>query len=774
MIRRRQRNPGIFVAVAISSFLALVLFRDLLVPGHIHADFSLGGDTFRHLVIWASAKNSIANGFWPFWVPELANGFPLWASFQWGLASPAFLLFVLLPVELAHTASAVLHLVLAGSGIYCLSQRLSVGRSGGLIALVSYSFSSFFVGRIAVGHIFLVWPMAWVPWSLWALDRAIVRPTGARVAVAAIFLCAALTAGHVHMAIYVYLLIVVWTIGRLWWEWGAGNANRIGLLRRTATSSCGVLLLGTGLAAIQWLPFLELLSASQGVPMTELDLRAASMPLEGLWNFLLPHVRGLRSESNFFGAKLYHETLCASSAAVVWLALLGTFPYSRKWGGVLAGLVIIGLILGLGTQTPLYELIRSVIPFLQNSRTPGRVLACVLLAISLLAARGHRSLEWRIKRGQSVLPAVSVGAVLLCLVLAGALHVRSLAASRLPVALVDPVVVRSALGASIPLALLLGSLLWSASGKRVDWWRWSVVTVLALSALVEEGRRLQAIPTDALYATPPDAVAKQKPHRFRIFDGTRFTNAPIFGLQATGFHSVTMLESQPYRAFWGGLTKPRARIANVRYFHFQDRKVAAAPAHGGGKWQQTQAEPLPRAKLYWRTEVIPETAKALEAIDRGAISIRDTLLLHERVGDGGFSDQEGGGRDRGEEAASDVEFVTYQPGRIELRVTNPLDGWLYLAEKFAPGWQARLDGEPVRMRRAFVAFEALRVPAGTHEITLVYQPLSIRIGALVSAASGVAILALLLISRRRRGTTAVREAPSDLAYAPHDGARTWD
>jgi len=126
------------------------------------------------------------------------------------------------------------------------------------------------------------------------------------------------------------------------------------------------------------------------LPMTELDLRAASMPLEGLWNFLLPHVRGLRSESNFFGAKLYHETLCASSAAVVWLALLGTFPYSRKWGGVLAGLVIIGLILGLGTQTPLYEPIRSVIPFLQNSRTPGRVLACVLLAISLLAARGHR------------------------------------------------------------------------------------------------------------------------------------------------------------------------------------------------------------------------------------------------------------------------------------------------------------------------------------------------------------------------------------------------
>ncbi len=56
--------------------------------------------------------------------------------------------------------------------------------------------------------------------------------------------------------------------------------------------------------------------------MTDLDLRMASMPPEGLWSLLLPHVQGLRSESNFFGYTLYHEYLCASSAAVIWLALL--------------------------------------------------------------------------------------------------------------------------------------------------------------------------------------------------------------------------------------------------------------------------------------------------------------------------------------------------------------------------------------------------------------------------------------------------------------------
>jgi hypothetical protein len=277
-----------------------------------------------------------------------------------------------------------------------------------------------------------------------------------------------------------------------------------------------------------------------------------------------------------------------------------------------------------------------------------------------------------------------------------------------------------------------------------------VVIVLALSALVEEGRRLQAIPADALYVTPPDAIARQEPHRFRVFDGTRFTNAPVFGLQATGFQSVTMLEPETYRVFSGSFTTKRAQVANARYVHSRDRTVASTPTRGGGKWQRIRAEPLPRAQLYWRTAVITDTAKALEAIDRGAIPIRDTLLLHEPVGDGRSSDPGDGAAGRGEEASSEVEFLIYEPGRMELRVHNPRDGWLYLAEKFAPGWRARLDGEPVRMMRAFVAFEALRVPAGTHRIDLAYRPPTIRIGALVSTASGAVILALPVIARRRR------------------------
>jgi hypothetical protein len=211
-----------------------------------------------------------------------------------------------------------------------------------------------------------------------------------------------------------------------------------------------------------------------------------------------------------------------------------------------------------------------------------------------------------------------------------------------------------------------------------------------------------------------------------------------------------MLEPPTYRAFWSEVTKPRTRIATVQYFHSQDRKVASAPVRGGGKWQQSREPPLPRAKLYWRTEVIPKTEEALAAIDRGTVSIRDTLLLHEPVGGAGLGEPVGEAREGAEEAASDVEFVSYRPGRVELRVSNPRDGWLYLSEKFAPGWRARLDGEPVPLVRAFVAFEALRMPAGAHEITLAYEPPSLRIGAILSGASGIAILALLVVSRRRR------------------------
>ena len=62
-----------------------------------------------------------------------------------------------------------------------------------------------------------------------------------------------------------------------------------------------------------------------------------------------------------------------------------------------------------------------------------------------------------------------------------------------------------------------------------------------------------------------------------------------------------------------------------------------------------------------------------------------------------------------------------------------------------------VDGEPVAIERANLAFRSVYVPAGTHTVRWVYRPTSYRVGLGISAA---ALLALVIAF----ATMAIRRA----------------
>jgi hypothetical protein len=74
---------------------------------------------------------------------------------------------------------------------------------------------------------------------------------------------------------------------------------------------------------------------------------------------------------------------------------------------------------------------------------------------------------------------------------------------------------------------------------------------------------------------------------------------------------------------------------------------------------------------------------------------------------------------------------------IDLVVSRP--GFLVLAYTYYPGWRARVDDQPVEILRANYAFMALPLGPGEHRVILRYQPMSFKIGAIISS------LSLLLI-----------------------------
>jgi uncharacterized membrane protein YfhO len=88
-----------------------------------------------------------------------------------------------------------------------------------------------------------------------------------------------------------------------------------------------------------------------------------------------------------------------------------------------------------------------------------------------------------------------------------------------------------------------------------------------------------------------------------------------------------------------------------------------------------------------------------------------------------------------------VTFEVYRPERIELRVEAASDAWLVLSDAYYPGWQATVNGEPVKIERADVLFRAVPIRPGSQRVALIFRPGTVRVGVLVS---GISLLCWLV------------------------------
>jgi uncharacterized membrane protein YfhO len=87
--------------------------------------------------------------------------------------------------------------------------------------------------------------------------------------------------------------------------------------------------------------------------------------------------------------------------------------------------------------------------------------------------------------------------------------------------------------------------------------------------------------------------------------------------------------------------------------------------------------------------------------------------------------------------------VEDRPERVVAEITTNSSGLLVLTDLFYPGWIAEEEGRRLEILRADGFFRAVALPAGTHRVTFRYRPLSVLVGAGISA---VALLTMLLLA----------------------------
>jgi hypothetical protein len=192
----------------------------------------------------------------------------------------------------------------------------------------------------------------------------------------------------------------------------------------------------------------------------------------------------------------------------------------------------------------------------------------------------------------------------------------------------------------------------------------------------------------------------------------------------------------------GRIVMPAKRAADPRTVSFLAAAGLSAAQSAGPLATVTNPNAMPRAFVVYRTAAAPPEAELLARLaDPGF----DPLALAYVEGDPGFTPASDapprGGAARFVEDGEDV-------AEVETAAAAP--ALLVLADTYAPGWSATVDGVAARIVPTNFLFRGVAVPAGTHRVRFVYRPWTIPAG---QAMSVVGLLALALLWRRAASTS---------------------
>ena len=187
---------------------------------------------------------------------------------------------------------------------------------------------------------------------------------------------------------------------------------------------------------------------------------------------------------------------------------------------------------------------------------------------------------------------------------------------------------------------------------------------------------------------------------------------------------------------------PVLNMLNTRYF--------ILPLQGG------QTVPIQNPYAYgnaWFVDKLNYVNNANEEI--AAVGKLD--LRHQAVADAKFKEQLG--EAAVQDTASVVTITSYEPNRLTYDVNSGKGGVLVFSEIYYPGWEAKVDGQPVELGRVDYILRALNVQPGKHQVELSFFPKSVNLTETIAYIAYVLLILLVAAGvflewKRRKTETA--------------------
>ncbi len=656
---------------------------------------------------------------WPLWDPTRMLGQPFAANPLTKVWYPPQWLALILPPTAHLNLLTVAHMVIMALGMLVWARAAGLRLAAGLLAASAWALLPKSIAHLGAGHLDVLYALGWVPWLMAAARRLRERPVPQRAALVGV-LAALLMLADLRIA--AYLLLPALLDGLL--------ADGREPIRRGLWLLAGLIVVL--LTAVQSFPLLALAPYLTRAALTPAQAAEFSLPPSHLIGVLLADRGGFHEWMTFLGIPLLTLGVAGLIRGQPRRLMLG-------W----AAMALLAALWALGDRGPLFAPAAKLLPLLSWLRIPSRAWFVVSLAVIVLAAHGLDALLARpLPRGGRLAAAglASAGVVWLA---ASASVVGQL-----------PAGVRGAfVGAGVSL-IATGAGCW-LTGRGPLPRRFSAIPalrvqragaalligVLALSYLMLDRSLIEGRPVSEVSAADAALAA-------RLDAGCRRVYSPSFDLLGPGAAQAGLW------ALHGADPFQLAASADL---------IAAAAGVSLEGYSIT-APPIPPESEDVRGALRaahPDTA-LLAAFDvRWVVArfpVEDSRLTFRGRNGGVWLYQLADGAARADAAGLPPDSVILPaacggPDHFRWQVSryaadSPLN--VVIAQAWAPGWRAEVDGRPIPIRQVGGGLIGVALPPGASTLELAYRPRADLAGAAISgtAAGGLSVWAL---AGRRKG-----------------------
>jgi hypothetical protein len=680
-------------------------------------------------------RESFWHGQVPLWNPLSNCGIPFLAQWNTLVCYPLSVFYLVLPLTWALGAFTLLHWFWGGIGMYRLAHHWTGHRFAAVVAGVGFAFNGMTLNC-------LMWPnttaaLAWVPWVMLLTANAW-RDGGRSVPAAGVVGALQMLTGAPEVILLTWLLLALLY---------ALDARRLSVPpARSAGRFLLVVLIITGLAAVQLFPFIELLGCSNRQASLS---NTEPVPLDGWANYLVPLFRCARSPAGiYYQPGQIWTTSYYVHLGLLALAILSSLRIRERRLRALAIFGALCVLLSFGDGIFFHRWLGKLFPAIYSMNYPVKYLVLVPFMASLLAASAVTHYLRVDNRKGAIRPGhLGIAAGILAVSVAGVLL---WARESLRPYESWPVLVANGLSRILFLALALGALhLCRTLPNRSAGFRALVGMVLVAVLWLDVATHMPRQNPTVSYAaykpgmqtltvsnTPGAAVAgrilqsreaRQQSDRITLTDPLM----NYFGHRLSQSINCNLLDGNAMVD--GGYPLFIKEHLQVLLRLYELNNIQSAPltdflsithiSSPTNPLEFTARQSFLPLVTIGQQPLFADKRTTLAALASPAFDPVKTVYLP----------PEAEGFVRATHADATIHPQRMTAHRIDIEASAPQAALLVVAQTFYHCWRAQINGRPVPIWRANHAFQAIELPAGHNRVSFQYVDRAFLLGLALSA-----------------------------------------